>query len=109
MSLSFFERLETRARQSGSLLCIGLDPHPADLAETNAQSARDACLRLIEATHDLALAYKPNAAFFEVFGPEGWTVLKEIILFARHSIRAHTSDTNSLNQCTANPFPEFVA
>jgi uridine monophosphate synthetase len=79
MTLSFFEQLETRARQTGSLLCIGLDPYPADLAEPTVRSARDACLRLIEATHDLAVAYKPNAAFFEAFGPEGWAVLKEVI------------------------------
>ena len=36
------------------------------------------------------------------------TVLKEIILFGRHSIRSATSDTNSLDQCSANPFPDFV-
>ena len=35
------------------------------------------------------------------------TVLKEIILFGRHSIRAATSDTNSLNECSANPFPDY--
>jgi uridine monophosphate synthetase len=79
MTLSFIDRLEARARQTGSLLCIGLDPHPADLAHPTAQSARDACLKLIEATYDLVLAYKPNAAFFEAFGPEGWAVLKEVI------------------------------
>jgi uridine monophosphate synthetase len=79
MTLSFFEQLEARARQTGSLLCIGLDPHPADLPKATAQSARDACLKLIQATHDLALAYKPNAAFFEAFGPEGWAMLKEVI------------------------------
>ena len=36
------------------------------------------------------------------------TVLKEIIFFGRHSIRTATSGTNSLNQCSANPFPDFV-
>jgi len=36
------------------------------------------------------------------------TVLKEIIFFGRHSIRTATSDTNSLDQCSANPFPDFV-
>jgi 4-phytase/acid phosphatase len=36
------------------------------------------------------------------------TVLKEIILFGRHSIRTATSGTNSLDQCSANPFPDFV-
>jgi 4-phytase / acid phosphatase len=36
------------------------------------------------------------------------TVLKEIIFFGRHSIRTATSGTNSLDQCSANPFPDFV-
>jgi 4-phytase/acid phosphatase len=36
------------------------------------------------------------------------TVLKQIILFGRHSIRTATSGTNSLDQCSANPFPDFV-
>jgi uridine monophosphate synthetase len=34
---------------------------------------------LIKATADLALAYKPNAAFFEALGPRGWEVLAEVI------------------------------
>ncbi|HSF81446.1 MAG TPA: orotidine-5'-phosphate decarboxylase [Anaerolineales bacterium] len=76
---SFFSRLESRAQQTGSLLCVGLDPHPQDLPAPTAEAARDFCLQLIEATADLAAAFKPNAAFFEALGPEGMLVLKEII------------------------------
>ena len=79
---TFCARLDARARRAHSLLCVGLDPHLADLAQPTADAARAACLRLIEATADLAVAYKPNAAFFEVFGPEGWTVLREVIAAA---------------------------
>ncbi len=75
----FFTRLEERARQINSLLCIGLDPHPADLSEASAAGAKEFCLRLIEATQDVALAYKPNAAFFEAFGAPGWAALHEVI------------------------------
>jgi uridine monophosphate synthetase len=75
----FFSRLEARARQIDSLLCVGLDPHAADLSAPTAAAARDFSLRLIEATVDQAAAYKPNAAFFEALGPDGWTVLKEVI------------------------------
>jgi 4-phytase/acid phosphatase len=35
------------------------------------------------------------------------TVLKQIIIFGRHSIRSATSDTNTLNQFSANPSPGF--
>ena len=76
---SFFSRLEARARQIGSLLCVGLDPHPADLSAPTAAAARDFCLRLIEATAGVAAAFKPNAAFFEAFGPEGAAALRDVI------------------------------
>jgi uridine monophosphate synthetase len=82
---TFFSQLESRARQVDSLLCVGLDPHPKDLsamakqAEITTQHLRDFCLRLIEATADVAAAYKPNAAFFEAFGFAGIQVLQEVI------------------------------
>ncbi len=77
--MGFFTRLGNRARAIDSLLCVGLDPHLPELRQPTPQAARDFCLRLIEATIDLALAFKPNSAFFEAFGPEGYAVLKEVI------------------------------
>jgi uridine monophosphate synthetase len=77
--MTFFSRLETRIRAIDSLLCVGLDPHPADLTPFTADSARTFCLRLIEATADVAAAYKPNAAFFEVLGPKGIAALQDVI------------------------------
>jgi len=77
--MGFFSRLEARTRQIGSLLCVGLDPHPADLESPTPQAVRDFCMRMIEATADIAAAFKPNSAFFEAFGPEGVQVLTEII------------------------------
>jgi uridine monophosphate synthetase len=72
--MNFFEILERRAREIDSLLCVGLDPRAQ-----NAVSAREECLRLIEATAEFALAFKPNAAFFEAFGAEGVAALKDVI------------------------------
>ena len=76
---SFFSRIEERARQIGSLLCVGLDPHSQDLEAFTPRAAREFCLRLVRSTSDLALAFKPNAAFFEALGPEGVLVLQEVI------------------------------
>ncbi|MFN2215953.1 MAG: orotidine-5'-phosphate decarboxylase [Anaerolineales bacterium] len=76
---SFYSILEKRVEESGSLLCVGLDPHPEDLESANADSARTFCSRIIKATLPHAAAFKPNAAFFELLGPEGWRLLKEII------------------------------
>lgn len=65
----FFDKLATRAESIDSLLCVGLDPHELELGESkNAAGAKAFCLRLIEATSSVALAYKPNVAFFETFG-----------------------------------------
>jgi uridine monophosphate synthetase len=72
--MNFFKRLEQRACEIDSLLCVGLDPRTEDAA-----SAREECFRLIEATSEFALAFKPNAAFFEAFGAEGVAALKDVI------------------------------
>ena len=76
---AFFDRLADRARQIDSLLCVGLDPHPRELDENSAAAARDFGLKLIQATTDLALAYKPNIAFFEAYGAEGWQALQAVL------------------------------
>jgi len=76
---TFFSFLEKRVDDCSSLLCIGLDPHVSDLPSPTAASALDFCLRLVKATAPYAAAFKPNAAFFEFFGPDGWTALKQVI------------------------------
>jgi uridine monophosphate synthetase len=76
---SIFTFLERRVDDCSSLLCIGLDPHVNDLPAPTAASARDFCLNLVKETSRYAAAFKPNAAFFEVFGAEGWVALKDVI------------------------------
>jgi uridine monophosphate synthetase len=76
---AFFTFLERRVQDSSSLLCVGLDPHPSDLIEPSAEAALEFCLRLVRATLPYAAAYKPNAAFFEMYGPKGWEALKQVI------------------------------
>ena len=76
---SFFTFLEKRVDDCSSLLCIGLDPHISLLEEPTAASVLDFCLRIVKQTAPYAAAFKPNVAFFEVFGFEGWIVLKQVI------------------------------
>lgn len=76
---SFFSRLESRANRIDSLLCVGLDPHAHLLPEPTAAEALRFSVRLIESTADVACAFKPNSAFFEVWGSEGWSALREVI------------------------------
>jgi len=77
--MSFFSFLTSRALAAESLLCVGLDPHPEFLGGGGAASAREYCLRLIEATADEACAFKPNSAFFEALGAAGMEALEAII------------------------------
>ncbi len=76
---SFFSALEKRIDESSSLLCVGLDPHPDDMKSGSAAEALEFCLRLVRLTAPYAAAFKPNAAFFEVYGADGWTALKQVI------------------------------
>jgi uridine monophosphate synthetase len=89
---SFFSFLEKRVDDCSSLLCIGLDPHVSDIKEPSADSARDFCLNLVKQTSRYAAAFKPNAAFFEVFGADGWTALKEVI----DSVQAESNRMGSM-------------
>ena len=78
--MAFFDLLTQRVQNADSLLCVGLDPHIELLSEPTAEAAKAFCLRIIEATIPLAGAYKPNAAFFEIFGAQGWQVLRDVII-----------------------------
>ncbi len=88
---SIFTFLERRVDDCSSLLCIGLDPHVKDLPTPTAASARDFCLNLVKQTSRYAAAFKPNAAFFEVFGAEGWTALAEVVEAIKDESRRHGS------------------
>lgn len=76
---SFFSLLDRRVDDCSSLLCVGLDPHVDDLRAPTAEAALEFCARLVKATAPYAAAFKPNAAFFEAFGADGWTALKAVI------------------------------
>jgi len=76
---TFFTFLEKRVDDCSSLLCVGLDPHIPDLRSPTAAAALDFCLNLVKQTAPYAAAFKPNVAFFEVFGAEGWTALKQVV------------------------------
>ena len=76
---TFFSFLERRVDDSSSLLCVGLDPHVDDLPEPSAGAALTFSLNLVKQTAPYAAAFKPNAAFFEQFGAEGWSALWQVI------------------------------
>jgi orotidine-5'-phosphate decarboxylase len=77
VSKSFAERLELALETSGSLVCVGLDPDlnklPSDLGEPMRLHQFDR--RVIDATCDIAAAYKPQIAFYSALGAEDQLVL----------------------------------
>lgn len=78
--VSFRERIASRVERTGSVLCIGLDSDmeriPRQfLGSGDPQVAFNRAI--IAATKDLAACYKPNAAFYEARGFEGWAALEE--------------------------------
>jgi len=71
-------------RAKRSFLCIGLDPDlakiPPHLLEEE-DPVFEFNKQIIEATHDLAVAYKPNFAFYESHGVKGWQSLTKTIQY----------------------------
>ena len=82
MSDAYDEKVEARRRATGGVLCVGLDP---ELERLPAGLSRDAggvlrfATAIVEATADLAAAYKPNFGFFEALGSEGLDVLRRLV------------------------------
>ncbi len=75
--MTFFDRLRAAAVSRETLLCVGLDPDP-DRIEGGAAGAARFCIDVVGRTSDLACCYKPNAAFWEQYGPDGWQALAEL-------------------------------
>lgn len=78
--MTFFEALRGARTKNVSLLCVGLDPEIARLPEGIARTPAGVLefnRAIIEATSDLVCAYKPNLAFYEALGPEGFEVLSQ--------------------------------
>jgi len=81
--MRFFETLAARIESADSVVSVGLDPDPSRLPEfvSDADLPRWAFnRRIIDATHEHAACYKPNAAFYE--DADGWRALEETIAYA---------------------------
>ncbi|HRY99835.1 MAG TPA: orotidine-5'-phosphate decarboxylase, partial [Bacteroidales bacterium] len=76
------EQLHSLIRSKGSFLCVGLDTDlrkipPHLLKEEDAAFAFNRAI--IDATLPYAVAYKPNLAFYESRGLEGWRSLERTL------------------------------
>ena len=73
--MNYHDRLRHSARQAGHLLCLGIDPDLDRLPLTLA-GWEEYVNQLLESVKPAAI--KPNAAYFEVFGCEGWAWLERL-------------------------------
>ena len=75
-------QLVEQIKAKKSFLCIGLD---VDLDKIPKQLLEEEDpifafnKAIIDATHEVAVAYKPNTAFYEAYGLKGWSALKKTI------------------------------
>lgn len=73
-------------RRKKSLLCVGLDTEEHLVPEHfkgESHPVRAFNEAIVEVTHDLAVAYKLNLAFYEALGDQGWLDLEATIAFIR--------------------------
>jgi orotidine-5'-phosphate decarboxylase len=119
--MSFFDRLGDRIDTADSIVSVGLDPDPDRLPA----GVQDADLprwafnrRIIDATHDHAACYKPNAAFYE--DSDGWRALRETVAYAHgkdvpvlldakrgdigNTARQYASVLDDVDAITVNPY-----
>ena len=71
--MTFAERLSRAQKNSGGLVCVGLDPDVAKLPRDLASEPEPLFAfnrRIVDATADLAAAYKPQIAFYSALGKE---------------------------------------
>lgn len=82
--MTFSDKLRAAQAAAGSRVCVGLDPDPARLpAPLRGRPTAAAVLAfnraIIEATADVACAYKPNLAFYEALGADGWRIFEATV------------------------------
>jgi orotidine 5'-phosphate decarboxylase subfamily 2 len=75
--MNYFERLRALAKDRHTLLCVGLDPDPERIAGGAAGALRH-CREVVRQTEEHVCCYKPNSAFWEQYGPDGWQALLEL-------------------------------
>ncbi len=80
---AFVDRLRAAQRARGSALCVGLDVDPRRMPvglEPDRKGIEHFIRGIVDATAEFASVYKPNLAFFEAMGDEGFAILRAAVL-----------------------------
>lgn len=83
--MSYLEKLHNAQQTNNSWLCIGLDPQPEQLPIQATHQWDEPvlpfCKAIVDATADIACAYKPNLGFFLQWGAAGMIALERTIAY----------------------------
>ena len=83
------QELFENIKRKKSFLCVGLDTDVNKIPEHLFDESEDAVFEfnkaIIDATANLCVAYKPNLAFYESIGIEGWKVLERTVDYIREN------------------------
>lgn len=109
------QELIHQIKTKNSFLCIGLDPDltkiPKHLLESE-DPIFEFNKAIIDATHDLCVAYKPNTAFYEAYGVKGWQSLEKTINYIPKDCfiiaDAKRGDIGNTSSCYAKTFFETL-
>ena len=78
MSAGYSDQLAIRSGETGSNLCVGLDPRIEKHGD-NILEVERFLDHVIDQTLPRTACYKPNIAYFEAMGPEGLMMLKRVL------------------------------
>lgn len=112
------QELLENIRRKHSFLCVGLD---TDIKKIPAHIFSDADpifafnKAIIDATADLCIAYKPNLAFYESIGTDGWTAFEKTVKYIKENYPdqfiiadAKRGDIGNTSQMYARTFFEHI-
>ncbi|MBD5375913.1 MAG: orotidine-5'-phosphate decarboxylase [Bacteroides sp.] len=112
------EQLTENIRRKGSMLCVGLDPDIKKIPEHLLHEENPLLAfnkAIIDATAPYAVAYKPNLAFYESLGVEGWVALEETVKYIKEKYPdqfiiadAKRGDIGNTSQLYARSFFEHL-
>ena len=86
------QSLTEQIRKKSSFLCVGLDSDKSKLPYSVSQQLEAQFVfnkQIIDATHDLAVAYKINTAFYESDGSEGYQALEKTVHYLNEKYPDH--------------------
>lgn len=109
------QELIEKIRIKQSFLCVGLDTDlskiPAHLLDTE-DPIFEFNKAIIDATKDFCVAYKPNIAFYECYGPKGWESLRKTLEYIPKNIftiaDAKRGDIGNTSTYYAKTFFEYL-